>query len=70
MNTKMKIKEFEASLHLPKKLEQQIRNGKEIPQMLPPRAGKYAYPVDSYPACPDSWMNGSDIAGSYFVGVE
>lgn len=70
MSTKMKIKEFEACLHLPQKLKQIIRGEKEIPQMLPPRAGRYAYPVDSYPACPDSWMNGSDIAGSYFVGVE
>ncbi len=70
MNTKMKVKEFEAALHLPQKLNQIIKDGKEIPQTLPPRSVKYAYPVDSYPACPDSWMNGSEIAGSYFVGVE
>lgn len=70
MSTKMKVKEFEASLHLPQKLEQIIKNGKEIPQMLPPRSSRRAYPVDSYPACPDTWMNGSDIAGSYFIGVE
>lgn len=70
MSTKMKVKEFESVLHLPRKLTQNIRNGKEIPQMLPPRNAMSAYPVDSYPACPDSWMNGSDIASSYFVGVE
>ena len=66
----MKIKEFEGVLHTPRKLDQIIRNGKEIPQTLPPRSAMSAYPVDSYPACPDSWMNGSDVAGSYFVGVE
>ena len=67
MNTKMKVKEFEAALHLPQKLKQIIVNDKEVPQMLPPRASRRAYSVDSYPACPDSWMNGSDIASSYFV---
>lgn len=66
----MKIKEFEGVLHTPRKLDQIIRNGKETPQTLPPRCAMSAYPVDSYPACPESWMNGSDIAGSYFVGVE
>ena len=70
MSTQMKVNEFESTLHMPKKLNQIIKNGKEIPQMLPPRNARSAYPVDSYPACPDSWMNGSDIAGSYFVGVE
>lgn len=68
--TDMKIKEFEAVLHLPRKLDQRIVNGEEVAQTLPPSSSRYAYPVDSYPACPDSWMNGSDIAGSYFVGVE
>jgi len=66
----MDIKEFGVTLHMPQKLEQKITNGKEIPQMLPPRREMEAHPVDSYPACPDSWMNGSDIASSYFVGVE
>jgi hypothetical protein len=55
---------------MPNKLKQRIVNGVERPQTLPPCAPRKAYPVDSFPACPDSWMNGSDIAGSYFVGVE
>ena len=67
---KMKIKEFESVLHMPHKLKQIIVNGVEKPQTLPPLSSRNAYPVDSYPSCPDNWMNGSDIASSYFVGVE
>ena len=53
--TNMKIKGFEASIHLPRKLKRIIRDGKEISQTLPPRNVQYVYPVDMYPACPDSW---------------
>src|SRR5690606_10809222 len=28
------------------------------------------YVVDEYPSCPDTWMNGSSKASSYFVGVK
>ena len=55
---------------MPQKLKQRIVNVVECPQTLPPCAARQAYPVDSYPACPDSWMNGSDVASIYFVGVE
>jgi len=70
MSTQMKVKEFKSVIHTPAKLKQIIVNGVESPQGLPPRSSREVYPVDSYPACPDSWMNGSDIAGSYFVGVD
>jgi hypothetical protein len=70
MSTKMNVKEFICTLHMPNKLEQIIVNGEERPHSLPPGNAREAHPVDSYPACPDSWMNGSDIASSYFVGVE
>jgi hypothetical protein len=37
--------------------------------VLPPYCPSSVHVVDEYPACPDNWMHGSDIAGSYFVEV-
>jgi hypothetical protein len=68
-NLKMKIKEFSCELHTPNKLNIKTANGKEISQGLPPGALRESYVVDEYPACPSNWMNGSDIASSYFVPV-
>lgn len=36
---------------------------------LPPAEPQRVYKVDEYPACPTNWMNGSDIASSYFVPI-
>ena len=36
---------------------------------LPDLAPAPVYSVDDYAACPDNWEHGSDIAGSYFVGL-
>lgn len=37
---------------------------------LPPYLPQKAYVVDEYEACPANWMHGSDLASSYFVGLE
>lgn len=68
--TNMKVGDFSCELHMPNKLSQKVVNGEEIAQRLPPCSPVTPYPVDFYQGCPDNWMHGSDIAGSYFLGVE
>ncbi|MCD6435688.1 MAG: hypothetical protein J7L15_04810 [Clostridiales bacterium] len=69
MSEIMEIKDLSAVLHMPLKLDQIIRNGTEVAQGLPPSCPVEAFVVDEYPACPSNWMNGSDKASSYFLGV-
>lgn len=67
----MIVNDLRASLHIAPKLEQVIdSNGEEIPQGLPPGAIPNVYAVDEYPGCPNTWMNGSNIASSYFLEVK
>jgi len=69
--TQMKVKELSATFHLPTKLQPTFgADGKELAQQLPPCNPMPAFPVDMYPACPRTWMHGSDMASSYFVPVE
>lgn len=69
--SKMIVNELVAELNLPNAVPMvKDVNGKEVPSGLPPYARTMAYAVDEYPACPTSWMNGSDIASSYFAPVE
>jgi len=70
MSNVMKIKDLSAVFHTPRKLTPIIKNDKEVAQQLPMCKPVEAYAVDEYPACPKSWMNGSDIASSYFLPVE
>ncbi|KKM15057.1 hypothetical protein LCGC14_1699880 [marine sediment metagenome] len=66
----MKVKDLQCDFHMPDQLEPKFVGEKEIGQHLPPYALVDAYPVDEYPACPSTWMNGSDISSSYFIPVE
>lgn len=65
MTKTMKVKGLSCQFNMP----QQLRESK-LAHSLPPYAQQSVFAVDEYPACPDNWMNGSDIASSYFVGVE
>jgi len=66
----MKVKDLQCDFHMPKQLKPVFVNKKETAHSLPPYASVDAYPVDEYPACPSTWMNGSDISSSYFVPVK
>jgi len=69
--SKMIVNELVAELNLPDALPMtKDKDGKEVPSGLPPYARVKAHVVDEYPACPSSWMNGSDISSSYFVPVK
>lgn len=62
--TTMNINGLRAEIHTPSALR-----GDSL-HALPPYARQPAYPVDEYPACPETWMHGSSLASSYFVPVE
>ncbi len=70
MNT-MKVKQTLAcGLHSPKKWQDDYNGGSaENKHNLPYAAPTSIYAVDEYPACPDNWEHGSDIAGSFFAGL-
>jgi len=63
-------KDLKCTFNMPKKLSSRFNENGEAVQSLPPYSPTDAYPVDEYEACPTNWMHGSDIASSYFVGVE
>lgn len=67
MSSQMTVKDLHCTLNMPKQLKS---NDQGHVHELPPFAPVDSYPVDMYPACPSNWMNGSDIASSYFVQVE
>jgi len=55
---------------MPKAVQRQyLANGEEKAVGLPPYAARSAFPVDEYPAAPDSWMHGSASESSYFVPI-
>jgi hypothetical protein len=67
----MKINDLKASFNMPKKLKTETdEHEEETSHGLPPYDVQSVYNVDRYKACPVSWMNGSDIASSYFAKVE
>ena len=43
--------------------------GNEVTANLPPYSPRIGYPVDRFPASPNSWMHGSGKASSYFVPI-
>ena len=47
-----------------------VKEVNEGKHSLPPYAQRKAFVVDEYLACPVNWMNGSDIASSYFVPIK
>lgn len=63
-------KDLKCMFNMPEKIQSEFNNEDEMSHSLPPFAPMSVYPVDEYDACPSNWMNGSDIASSYFVGVE
>ena len=71
MSKEMSVKDdLKCIFNMPEKIKSEFDNDEERAHFLPPFAPVDAYPVDEYEACPDNWMNGSDIASSYFVGVK
>ena len=63
-------KDLKCMFNMPEKFQSEFSDEDEMSHSLPPFAPMNVYPVDEYDACPNNWMNGSDIASSYFVGVE
>jgi len=71
MSNNMSVKkDLVCSFNMPRKVDSWFSDGEEVAQNLPPYAVQTVYPVDEYPGCPSTWMHGSDMASSYFVGVE
>jgi hypothetical protein len=71
MSKKMSVKkDLKCIFNMPEKIQSEFNDEDEMSHSLPPFAPMDVYPVDEYDACPSNWMNGSDIASSYFVGVE
>jgi hypothetical protein len=71
MSKKMSVKkDLQCVFNMPEKIQSEFDNEDEMSHSLPPFSPMDVYPVDEYEACPSNWMNGSDIASSYFVGVE
>jgi len=66
----MKVKDFTCGFNMPQQLMSSHSHGEEISHVLPPYAPVPPNPVDEYPACPDNWMHGSDMASSYFLPVK
>jgi hypothetical protein len=63
-------KDLKCMFNMPEKIQSEFNDEDEMSHSLPPFDPRDVYPVDEYEACPSNWMNGSDIASSYFVGVE
>lgn len=58
----MEINGLKADIHMPT-----APQGEGFVHQLPPACQQHPLLVDEYPACPSNWMNGSDIASSYFM---
>ncbi len=67
----MSVKQtLKCGIHSPEKWQDDYNGyGADDISNLPNLAPVKVYAVDEYPACPDNWEHGSDIAGSYFVGL-
>jgi hypothetical protein len=71
MSKEMSVKkDLKCVFNMPEKIKSEFDSEEEMAHSLPPYEPMDAYPVDEYEACPTNWMNGSDVASSYFVGVE
>ena len=71
MSEQMTVKkDLKCGFNMPKKISSEFGGNGEKSHGLPPYALVDAYPVDEYEACPTNWEHGSDVASSYFVGVE
>jgi len=71
MSVEMSVKkDLKCIFNMPEKIKSEFSSEEEMSNSLPPYSPVDAYPVDEYEACPNNWMNGSDIASSYFVGVK
>ena len=71
MSVEMSVKkDLKCILNMPEKIKSEFNSEEEMSNSLPPYSPLEAYSVDKYDACPNNWMNGSDIASSYFVGVK
>jgi len=71
MNNTMKVKQtLVCGLHSPEKWQEDY-NGYDADDKhnLPNGNPINIHAVDEYPACPDNWEHGSDIAGSFFAGL-
>ena len=70
-DSRMTVNGLTCSLNAPPALDiRKNSRGEETQHGLPPHNERPAYKVDEYPACPSSWMHGSNKAGSYFVAIE
>ena len=67
----MEVNGLVCTLNMPK-VVRRVKNGdgSEGVAGLPPYAPRAAFPVDEYPASPDTWMHGSGEASSYFVPIK
>jgi hypothetical protein len=69
----MNVNGLKCAFHMPAALLPKFKknpdgsNGDELVQNLPKGSPRFAFPVDEYPACPTSWMNGSAKASSYWL---
>jgi hypothetical protein len=71
MSKEMSVKDdLKCIFNMPEKIKSEFNNEEEMSHFLPPHDPVDAYPVDEYESCPNNWMNGSDIASSYFLGVK
>lgn len=71
MSKEMSVKkDLKCVFNMPEKIQSEFNSEEEMAHSLPPYEPMDVYPVDEYDACPTNWMNGSDIASSYFVGVK
>lgn len=67
----MKVNGLTCQFNMPDALKSRKgHDGEEIAHSLPPHKRVVAYPVDEYPACPDTWMHGSSKSSSYFLAIE
>jgi len=70
-NNVMTVKQtLTCGLHSPEKWQEDYNGCDKDAGELPNYAPVKVYTVDEYPACPDNWEHGSDIAGSYFTGLD
>ena len=61
---------LKCGVHMPPRARSRFQDGKEVAQSLPPYAPVEVYSVDEYSSCPTNWGHGSDVASSYFMGID
>lgn len=69
-STTLSVNGLSCTFNMPKAVaRQKDARGNEVAVGLPPYAPRIGYPVDKFPASPQSWMHGSGKASSYFVPI-